>query len=123
MKKNDPLGYVRMMMEKRGSSSEKGQSDVSTHSSEGTNETSYDELLRRVKAIVFEVDLFDVLKKDITACYQMKKLIGQINITAFPSNIGEALIDTQHLIEQISVEHSRERDIILDPNEAVNSSK
>ena len=78
MKKNDPLGYVRMMMAKRGSSYEKGQSDVSTHSSEGTNEASYDELLQQVKATVFEVDLFDVLKKYIIACYLMKKLIGQI---------------------------------------------
>ena len=111
------------MMAKRGFSSEKGQSDVSTHSSGGTNEASYDELLRQVKATIFEVDLFDVLKKDITSYYQMKKLIGQINITACPSNIGEALIDTQHLIYQISVDHNRERDIILDPNEAVNSSK
>lgn len=79
-------------------------------SSTSANKASYDELLQQLKKTIFEFYFFDVLKRDAITCYRMKKLIGQININACPTYVGEALIDIKNLIDQISVEHNRERD-------------
>lgn len=79
-----------------------------TQSAAIANEASYDELLQRVKKVVFEIDLFEVLKKDVTACFGMKKLISRINIPTCPTNIGDALINIQNFIDQICAEYNRE---------------
>jgi hypothetical protein len=110
LKQNDPLKYVRLMMAQRESSSEKSISGASTHSGASANEASYDELLKQVKKAVFDVDLFEELKKDVGASFGIKKLISKINITACPTDIGEALIDIQNLIDQVCAEYRREVD-------------
>ena len=98
------------MMALRESSSYKSASGVSTQSGASANEASYGELLQQVKKAVFEVDLFEVLKTNVTAHFGMKKLINRINITACPANVGEVLIDIQNLIDQICTEYNREVD-------------
>ncbi|XP_050895983.1 uncharacterized protein LOC127102686 [Lathyrus oleraceus] len=110
LKQNDPLKYVRLMMAQRESSSEKSISGTSTHSGASANEASHDELLKQVKKVVFDVDLFEEFKKDVGASFGIKKLIGKINITACPTDIGEALIDIQNLIDQVYAEYRREVD-------------
>lgn len=110
LKKSDPLKYVKLMMAIRESSSDISVFGASTQSSVSANEASYDELFQQVKKAVFETDLFEFLKGDVTACFWMKKLISQINIIAFPTNISEALIDIQNLIDQICAENNREVD-------------
>lgn len=57
-----------------------------------------------MKKVVFDVDLFEELKKDVGASFGIKKLISKINTTAFPTDIGEALIDIQNLIDQVCAE-------------------
>jgi hypothetical protein len=92
------------MMAQRESSSEKSISRASTHSGASANEASYEELLKQVKRVVFDVDLFEKLKKDVGASFSIKKLISKINITAYPTDIGEALIDIQNLIDEVCAE-------------------
>lgn len=110
LKQNDPLKYVSLMMAQRESSSKKSIFGASTHSGATANEASYDELLKQVKKVVFDVDLFEELKKDLGASFGIKKLISKINIIACPTDIGEALIDIQNLIDQVCAEYRREVD-------------
>ena len=110
LKKSDPLKYVDLMMALRDSSLDKSASGTSTQSGASASEASYDELLQQVKEAVFEADLFEVLKTDVTARFGVKKLINRINITACPANVGEVLIDIQNLIDQICTEYNREVD-------------
>lgn len=63
-----------------------------------------------MKKGVFDVDLFEELKKDVGASFGIKKLISKINIIACPTDIGEALIDIQNLIDQVCAEYRREVD-------------
>ncbi|XP_050888840.1 protein bfr2-like [Lathyrus oleraceus] len=110
LKQNDPLKYVSLMMAQRESSSEQSISGASTHSGASANEASHDEILQQVKKAVFDVDLFEELRNNVGASFGIKKLISKINITACPTNIGEALIDIQNLIDQVCVEYHREVD-------------
>lgn len=63
-----------------------------------------------MKKIVFDIDLFEELKKDVGASFGIKKLIRKINITACPTDIGEALINIQNHIDQVCTEYHREVD-------------
>ncbi|KAI5401273.1 hypothetical protein KIW84_065937 [Lathyrus oleraceus] len=51
LKQNDPLKYVRLMMDKRESSSEQSVSGASTQSGASANEASHDELLQQFKRL------------------------------------------------------------------------
>ncbi|XP_050915914.1 uncharacterized protein LOC127131010 [Lathyrus oleraceus] len=111
LKQNDPLKYVRLMMTQRESSSEQSISGASTHSGASANEASHDELLQQVKKAVFDVDLFEELRNDVGASFGIKKMISKINITAYPTDIGEALIDNQNLIDQVCAEYQLQKKI------------
>ncbi|XP_050890307.1 protein bfr2-like [Lathyrus oleraceus] len=52
----------------------------------------------------------DPLKNNVGEIFGIKKLISKINITACHTDISEALIDIQNLIDQVCVEYRREVD-------------
>ncbi|XP_050908092.1 uncharacterized protein LOC127121685 [Lathyrus oleraceus] len=110
LKQNDPLKYVRLMMAQRESSLEQSVSGASTQSGASANEASHEELLQQVKKAVFDVNLFDELRNNVGASFSIKKLISKIKITACPTDVGEALIDIQNLIDQVCAEYHREVD-------------
>ncbi|XP_058764130.1 uncharacterized protein LOC131637548 [Vicia villosa] len=110
MKHKDPLEYVRLMMAQRESSSKKSMYGASTPSGTSASETFYDDLLKQVKESIFEVDFFEKLKIEVSASSSIKKLIGKINITACPSDVGETHIDIPNLINQVQAERNREVD-------------
>lgn len=95
------------------SSSKKRFSRTSTQYGVSENEASYNDLLKQVKKVIFKFDLFELLKKDFTTSFGIRKLISQINITACPTDIGEALIDIQHLIDQMCAEFNGDVDAKL----------
>ncbi|KAL5059195.1 hypothetical protein RYX36_030799 [Vicia faba] len=108
LKTTDPLKYVKLMMDLKDSSPAKTFPDTSAQAGVGIKETSLDTLLQQVKQVVFDIDLFINLKEDCTAGSRIKKLISQIPITACPPNVGEALVDIQQLIDQVSSEFNRD---------------
>ncbi|XP_050889954.1 uncharacterized protein LOC127095286 [Lathyrus oleraceus] len=54
---------------------------------EEKNALKQNDPLKHVKKAVFDVDLFEELKKDVGASFGIKKMISKINITAFPIDI------------------------------------
>lgn len=110
LKAIDPLKYVKMMIAPKESSFEKKSFyGTLSQSSVSASEASYNDLLQQVKKTIFKY-LFELLKKDFIGSFGIKKMISQINITACPTNVGEALIDIQNLIDQMCAELNRDVD-------------
>ncbi|KAL5076550.1 hypothetical protein RYX36_015534 [Vicia faba] len=101
LKKSDPLKYVDSMMDLRDSSLDKSASGTSTQSGASASEASYDKLLQQVKKAVFEVDLFEVLKTNVTARFASKDLLASRKAAQveFDTYIASITLCESHIVE------------------------
>ena len=99
LKHNDPIGYMKTKL---------AQKDIPfTRVGTGsTNNTLSPDaravLLNKVRKTILDVDLFEVLKKDSTACYTMKELLTQVNSTTCSLPISTILFDLQVLLDDVT---------------------
>src|ERR1044072_1913416 len=59
-------------------------------------------LLNKVRRTILDVDLFEVLKKDSTACYTMKELLTQVNLATCSLPVSTILFDLQTLLDNVT---------------------
>ena len=99
LKHNDPIGYMKTKL---------AQKDIPfTRVGTGsTNNTLSPDaraiLLNKVRKTILDVDLFEVLKKDSTACYTMKELLTQVNSATCSLPVSTILFDLQVLLDDVT---------------------
>jgi hypothetical protein len=99
LRRNDPIGYMKAKLAQRDTPLARA----------GTNSTnnplpSDDRvvLLNKVRRTILDVDLFEVLKKDSTACYTMKELLTQVNLATCSLEVSTILFDLQALLDNVT---------------------
>ena len=99
LRRNDPIGYMKAKLAQR---------DVPLARA-GTSSTSYplptDErivLLNKIRKTILNVDIFEVLKQDSTACYTMKELLTKVNLSTCSLPVSTLLFDLQNLLDNVT---------------------
>src|ERR1051325_12053619 len=77
LKRNDPIGYMKAKLAQRDTPLSKAGAGSTADSMPSDDRVV---LLHKIRRTIFDVDLFEVLKKDSTACYTMKELLAQVNL-------------------------------------------
>ena len=99
LRRNDPIGYMKAKLAQR---------DIPLARA-GTSSTSYplptDErivLLNKIRKTILNVDIFEVLKQDSTACYTMKELLTKVNLATCSLPVSTLLFDLQSLLDNVT---------------------
>ena len=71
-RRNDPIGYMKAKLAQRDNPPARAGTS-STRNPLPTDDRIV--LLNRIRRTILDVDLFEVLKQDSTACYTMKELL------------------------------------------------
>jgi chromosome segregation ATPase len=59
-------------------------------------------LLHRIRKTILDVDLFEVLKQDSTACFVMKGLLNQVDLATCSLEVSTILFELQSLLDNVT---------------------
>src|ERR1051325_8009538 len=94
LKRNDPIGYMKAKLAQRDTPLARAGAG-STNNPFPSDSRAI--LLNRVRRTILDVDLFEVLKKDSTACDTIKELLPQFNLATCSLEVSTILFDLQTL--------------------------
>lgn len=100
MKKDNPLAYLKAIINARGSSTEKS---ISASTASGDMDPN-DALLRKLKAKFFDADLFQVLKSNNLAIYDLRALLKQVDLLSVTPEVAEMVTELGLMVENVSNE-------------------
>lgn len=103
LKKDNPLAYLNAIINARGSSTKKS---VSTSTASGNLDPN-NALLKKLKAKFFDVDLFQVLKNNNLAIYDLRDLLEQVDLLSITPEIVEMVTELGLMVESVSNELAR----------------
>src|ERR1044072_2417329 len=99
LRRNDPIGYMKAKLAQRDIPfARAGTSSTNNPLPSDTRAI----LLHKVRKTILDVDLFEVLKKDSTACYTMKELLNQVNLATCSLPVSALLFDLQALLDNVT---------------------
>ena len=65
---------------------------------------SDDELLLKIKEKTFDIDLFQLLENDTTACFGIKDLLKKVDVLTASPEVADVIMDLGLLIDQVIAE-------------------
>lgn len=103
LKWSKPIEYLKEIISARGSSNEK-YSSFSTVSGGRSKSKSSENLLKKIKEKVFDVDLLKVMENDPSAFFGIKDLLKSVDILNTSSEVVDIIMDLGLLINQITAD-------------------
>src|ERR1051325_6987677 len=99
LRRNDPIGYMKAKLAQRDIPLARAGTSSTNHPLPSDDRVI---LLHKVRKIILDVDLFEILKKDGTACYAMKELLNQVNLATCSLPVSTMLFDLQALLYNVT---------------------
>lgn len=103
LKQDNPLAYLRSIISARESSTDKSVSILTTSGDKSPSDPC-NALLQKLKAKIFDVDLFQLLENNNLASYELKNLLKQAEqMDTFPE-VSAIVIELGIMVEQVVVD-------------------
>lgn len=109
MKKNKLAEYLKAIMSAQASSTEKISSSSTASGSRSTVEPA-DQLLQWIKEQAFDVNLTQVMERNINSSYGIKDMLKKVDILSFSPEAADFVVELGFLIEQVSEDLLRKQD-------------
>lgn len=110
LKQSKSMEYLKAIINARGSSTKKSPSTSTMSGGQSTSKFG-DELLLKIKEKAFNIDMFQLLEKDSSACFRIKDLLKQIGILNASLKAVDVIKDLGLLIDQVVVELNHIREV------------
>lgn len=104
LNQSQPLEYLKAMLSRRESSSERSLS-TSITSEDQASSKPLDEALLNIKENIFKGDLFLLLLANPSAPLSLKTLLNQVNLLEASPKVANVILELGIMIEQIVVDH------------------
>lgn len=77
---------------------------TSTTSGGQSSSKSGDKLLLRIKEKAFDIDLYQLLENDSTACFGIRDLLKQVDVVTASTEVADVIMDMGLLIDHVVAE-------------------
>lgn len=104
LKQSQPHKYLKAMLSRRESLSERSLSSYTT-SEDKPLSNPMDKALLKIKEKIFKSDIFLLLLDDPYALVSLKTLLNQVNLLEASPEVANVILDLGIMIEQIVVDH------------------